>query len=517
MSDKTICRRQLLKSAFYGVGILLLGCCSEKSKFLGQEQTQRPNFVILTVDDMNYNSPGVYGNMIKDITPNIDALAAEGMRFTNAHVNIAVCQPSRQTILTGRYPHRHSYGGFDPIFDDVPTLPEVLHKAGYLNGIFLKVGHHKPREKFYWDKVVDSGVNFGRDPKCFYKHTLDFVNDAKAKGKEFFFSANVIDPHRPFALSQQEKRRWPDLKLPVSRVISPREVEVPAFLPDIPDVRQEISEYYTSCHRADESVAAVLKAIKDAAAYENTVVIFLSDNGMPMPFAKTNCYLNSTKTPLIIRWPGKIAPGSIDSEHLVSCIDFVPTILDAAGLSEMESIDGKSLLPVLFGKHTHQFKYGFTEFHETAARNRFPMRAVQDGRYGYICNFWSDGQEVFKNESQRGLTFSAMQRAAKTDTKIAARVKMFQYRVPEEFYDFEKDPDGLNNLIDCTVYKTQIDKLTSVLQGHLDETSDPAAAAFRNRHDSNAIKKFMTEQEEISKRAEALKNAINKTGILNET
>jgi len=114
----------------------------------------RVNVLLITADDMNYDSPGVTGCKVPDVTPNIDRLASEGMRFEHAHINIAVCQPARSVLMTGRYPHRNGAKGFEPIRSDVPTLQESLRAAGYLNGIMAKVGHLAPIEKFCWDTVV---------------------------------------------------------------------------------------------------------------------------------------------------------------------------------------------------------------------------------------------------------------------------------------------------------------------------------------------------------------------------
>ena len=113
-----------------------------------EKKRQRPNIVLITADDMNYNSPGCYGSTIPGITPNIDRLAEEGIRFSHAHVNIAVCQPCRQSLLTGRYAFRHGGEGFNPIWLEVPTLCEKLRAAGYWNGILGKEKHLEPAGKF---------------------------------------------------------------------------------------------------------------------------------------------------------------------------------------------------------------------------------------------------------------------------------------------------------------------------------------------------------------------------------
>ena len=166
-----------------------------------------PNILLITADDLSYDSVGSYGCVIPQITPHIDRLASGGMRLTQAHVNIAVCQPSRQSIMTGRYPHRNGAEGFDPIHEDVPTLQESLRAAGYLNGILGKEVHLKPKHKYCWDYYITqlqlaSGAGIGRSPKRYFEYSTSFFEAAKRSGKPFFLMANIHDPHRPFAVSR---------------------------------------------------------------------------------------------------------------------------------------------------------------------------------------------------------------------------------------------------------------------------------------------------------------------------
>lgn len=496
MSNICLTRRRFLKAA--GLGSILLTL--ERLKVLSNNPLKkRPNILLITADDMNWNAPGCFGGRTADITPNIDRLASEGMRFEHAHVTIAVCQPSRSALMTGRYPHRNGAEGFEPIDVTVPTLQEQLHEAGYLNGILGKVTHLAPREKFKWDMVQDfEQLGNGRNPQLYHKYARGFFERAADQGRPFFLMANSHDPHRPFHGSGQERKNFADVldTIPApSRVYKAEEIEVPGFLPDLPDVRKEIAQYYCSVRRCDDTVGQVLQALRESGQAENTLVMFLSDNGMALPFAKTNCYLNSTRTPWIAVWPGRIKPGEVDNEHFISGIDFMPTALDAAGLPEPKGMDGSSFLPVLLGKRQPGRDKVFTQFHETSARNRYPIRCVQNQRFGYIFNPWSDGRRVFRNESQAGLTFNAMKAAAQANDAIAARVKFFQYRVVEEFYDFQKDPDALHNLIDEPNYKKEIEAMRKELLAWMKKTGDPALEAFENRSSPEALEKFMAEQD----------------------
>jgi len=499
-------RRQFLRAMGLGAALLASG---QVPVFAAEKRKKRPNILLITADDMNCDSPGCFGGQTPDITPNIDRLASEGICFAHAHITIAVCQPCRSVLMTGRYPHRNGAEGFQPINTSVTTLQEELHKGGYLNGILGKVKHLAPIHKFKWDMAKDVGeLGHGRDPKLYYKFAKDFFQQAANEEQPFFLMANSHDPHRPFHGSLQERNKFKqalkDITAP-SRVYRSEEVQVPGFLPDIPDVRKEIAQYYSSVRRCDDTVGAVMRALRESGQAENTLTMFLSDHGMPLPFAKTNCYLHSTRTPWIVRWPGKTRPGIVDERHFISGIDFMPTALDAAGLAQTEGMDGFSFLPILFGRQQAGRDKVFTQFHQTSGRNRYPMRCVQNYRFGYIFNPWSDGERVFKNESQSGLTFKAMQAAAKTDPKIAARVELFQYRIVEEFYDFANDPDALHNLSNDSKYKKELDKMREELLNWMKHTNDLALEAFENRNSPAALRKFMAEQDTKAQRKQTKK------------
>ena len=446
---------------------------------------RRVNVLLLLADDLNYDSLGVTGCKVPGITPNLDRLAAEGMRFEHAHVTVAVCQPSRSALMTGRYPYRNGAMGFEPIRLDVPTLPESLRAAGYLNGIMAKVEHLAPIQKFCWDVIVRAeDLGEGRNPGLYYQQAKAFFDRARGESRPFFLMANSQDPHRPFAGSRQEggsgrrKRNAGAGRPPVGRVFAPGEVFIPGFLPDLPGVREELAQYFTSVNRCDETVGQVLKALQDAGQQDSTLVMFLSDNGMSFPYSKTNCYPASTQTPWIVRWPGKVKPGTIDKDHFVSGIDFAPTILEAAAVQPIKGVDGRSFVRLLQGERMDGRDKVFTQFYRTSARIDFPMRAVQTSKCLYIWNPWSDGKTVFKNEAQGGLSFSAMREAATTDPAVAARVTFFLHRVPEEFYAVDSDPYALKNLIDDPSVRDAVARFRADLLAQMHATGDPLAQRF---------------------------------------
>jgi len=474
-----------------------------------------PNVLLITADDLNYDSLGVYGCQVPNITPNLDRLAAGGLVFHHGHVNIAVCQPSRQSIMTGRYPHRNGAEGFDPISDDVPTLQEQLHAAGYLNGILGKEIHLRPKERYCWDHYITqgdlaSGAGIGRSPERYHHYTEVFLKRAREEKKPFFLMANIHDPHRPFAGSEQELRSWGKNLPKVTRTIGEKEIDVPAFLADLPDIRKEIAQYYTSVHRCDQSAGAILRALEESGLARNTLVMFISDNGIAVPFAKANCYLNSTKTPWIVSWPGTIEAGRVDKTHLVSGIDYLPTILEATGLKPLAGMDGRSFLPILKGDSQKNRDFVFTEFHKTYARACFPMRAVHSQRYGYLINFWAKRTRPMRMDSTSGLTFNAMKEAAEDNPKIAARVQLFEHRVLEEFFDFQQDPHALHNLIDDPAYQEEITKMRAALLARMEKTNDPALEAFRQRDNPAALDQFMETQRLRAKPGKSKKPAKSK-------
>lgn len=439
------------------------------------------NILLILADDLNYNSVGCFGCPVDDITPNIDRLAQEGIRFYNAHVNIAVCQPSRQSMLTGLYPHRNGALGFEPIREDVTTLPEVLRQNGYYNGIIGKTRHCAPEHKFAWDFFRDTfnAQNcFGRSPYIYGREAAEFFKNAKEAGKPFFLMANSHDPHRPFAGSKDELTRFFGFNTYASRYYKPEEAWIPGFLPDLPDVRKELAQYYSSVHRFDETVGEVLRALDESGMAEDTLVILMSDNGMAFPFAKANCYLNSTKTPFIARWPGRIKAGAHNHDDFISGVDFTPTVLDALGLQDTLKTDGRSYLPLLLGEKQDQRETVYTQFNTTAMKGEYPMRCIQSRQFGYIFNSWADGETFYRNESMTGLTYNAMKEAATDNEEIAKRVRFFNYRCHEEFYDFSKDPDALNNLIDDPEYQHLIQEYRERLYAFMEETEDPVLSAY---------------------------------------
>ncbi len=439
---------------------------------------QRPNLVFITADDMNHDSAGCYGCPIKDLTPNMDRLASEGMRFHYAYSTVAVCQPVREIMHTGLYPHRNGAMGFFPLKPEVRTLNQQLHDAGYLISMFGKNPHYQPAEKFCVDYEE---TRITREPSKIVAATKKFLAMARDQKRPFFHHVNCTDPHRPFIGANGPN----DLAggEPPSRWIKPEEVKgVPGFLEDLPNVRKEVACYYTNVRRLDDCVGAILKTLKDEGFEDNTIVMFYGgDHGMSFPFAKSNDYENSSRGALILRWPGVIKPGGVDRDHLVSTLDFTPTLLDALGLPAIPNIDGRSFLLALKGEKMSGWERVFTFYNQTSGRQWLLMRCVRTKDRSYIWNAWNDGKMQYRAENMAGLSWKAMLAAAETNPAIKARTDFYLYRVPEEFYDMTNDRFERRNLIGNASRQAEIESFRKELLALLQRTGDPLAEAFAHR------------------------------------
>lgn len=516
-------RKQARWASGTGFSAILLCVTTGVGTALGaaaaSSDVRRPNFLLITADDMNWDAPGCFGGAAPEITPNIDRLASEGIRFLHAHVTNPVCTPSRSVWLTGRYPHRCGVEGFQPIREGVATLPAVLGETGYFCATMCKpLGQ---QETFRWAREYREPLKgaihaIGRRPQAFAAFARQVFETAAEQGKPFFLMANSTDPHRPFHGSDEAKRRFGHKGYEVpdpSRTYTPDEVEIPDFLPDLPDIRRELACYCNSVRRCDDTVGALLKVLRDAGHEHDTVVMFLSDNGMAFPMAKTNCYMQSTRTPWIVRWPARIEAGSTDGEHFVSGIDLMPTVLELAGAALPEGMDGASFTPLLEGKSQPGRDKVFTQFYHIHGRHPYPMFSVQTARFGYIFNPWSDGRRVYTAEPLSGLTFEAMVRAAEDHPEIAERVRTIRYRSVEEFYDYQADPGAWHNLIDDPRYADEIESMRTELKRWMCRTGAPGREAFAQRDDPAALDAFMRDYSaRVAREIEARKVYEERTG-----
>ena len=478
----------------------------------------QPNILLLTVDDMSCDSVGVFGSKLANTTPNMDKLASQSLRFAHAHVTVGNCMPCRNVMLSGLYSHNNKVEGFYQVKDPGwPHLVDLMKGAGYFTGIRGKVSHSAPYQPYAWDADLDTlpdgSKGHIKDPKSYGISTTDGIAKAKAAGKPFCLVVNISDPHKPFW--SKAKGGGKDPYTP-SRIFKANEVPVPGFLFDDPQVREELALYYSSVRRADDCVGQVLAALKASGEADKTVVMFMSDHGMPLPFAKTQLYHHSTHTPWMVRWPGVTKAGSVDKQHMISAVDFLPTILDITGAPHPKRLDGRSYLPLLKGGTQEGRDHIIKEYNENAGRSRDPMRGVQTKKYLYLFNPWSNGERVFTTATTGTVTYRRMVDLASSSKSLSARLDLYKHRVPEELYDVEKDPDCLINLINQPKHQNELKELRAKLDAWMVRSKDPMLEAFRKRENTGFVEAYVQklEKESAARRGNKPKR---KTGLIKWT
>lgn len=452
----------------------------------GLKQNDKLNVILFTADDLDRNSLGCYGSQVPDISPNIDRFAAEGQIFDRAYVNASISAPSRAIIATGLYGHNSGVMGFTKMEegDSNPLLMEILRENGYKVGVLSKVSHSTPKRTFTWDYTIQhTDLGNGRSPSLYYKYSKAFFEECASSGSPFYMMINSDDPHRPYQTPDGPYRNNSEAP---SRLYSPDEVQVPDFVPDLPLVREELSYYFNSVKRLDDTFGKVMLALEESGLKDNTLVIFISDNGIAIPFAKSNVYYASNRTPWIVRWPGIVKPGTRDHLNYISEVELMPTILEALNISGPSKLDGESHLDLYMNGGQRATKTVFTQIDNKISGGPTPMRSVQNADFVYIYNPWSDGERVFLNNNE-GLTMRAMEAAAHSDDDIAGRVKLFRLRAPEEYYDLTTDPGCTKNLINDPAFAPEIRIAEKVMRNYMRKTHDPLLKLYKNRRRSTQI------------------------------
>jgi N-sulfoglucosamine sulfohydrolase len=511
------CSRYLLRVSVCLCSLLLTITAAGAQVAPTSRPAPRPNILFITADDMSFDSLGCTGCSLPDISPNLDQLAREGLVIEHCHVATPVCGPSRAALITGTWPqHNGTMGHYNQPpkwFGPSPittTLPELLRsQAGYYTGVICK----NPTA-IGWDyQATHLDTGLGRDPSKFHDLTKKFIAAALAQHKPFFLHANSMDPHEFWAGQKYETRAWIDAMMggssyqaypngkpyPDPQVTYTKEqIPVPPCWPDIPEIRQDIYTYYSSVHRLDETVGAILRALKESGQGQNTLIVFISDHGIGREFAKWSLYPLGTRTPMIVRWPGVVKPASRDGASVISTIDLAPTFLEVAGIPIPSFMDGKSILNILrdeqprdprekreltFSCWNYMNNYPEQDAkYPTYTRDLFdkfdnyrPSRAVHSARYTYIWNAWSDGKRQIPKEMSSGQSIRRILAA----TGHKARADFEAHRTREEFYDTVKDPGCLVNLIDDPAMKSQIARFHAELLRIMRQTKDQETANYQ--------------------------------------
>ncbi len=449
--------------------------------FAARAQSQPPpapgkrlNLLFITSDDLDVSLPGFMGGPA-GLMPHLDVLAARSHRFVNNRTVAPICMPARQAFMSGLLPHHNGGTGFIPMTEGTPSLTTILAGQGYFTAAIHKLEHMQPASSFPWHYVQN-----GEDRHRLI-HAMGLqvaIAEAQAQKKPFFIQCNINDPHRPFYGSTGGLKMDHDNRGPyaVEREIRPEDVVVPAHLDDLPDVRRELAQYWNSVQRLDAAIGEILKALDASGEADNTAIIFCSDHGMPFPFAKATCYDHGTRVPVLLTWPGIEAPRRI--EALTSNVDILPTLLELLGAPAPAQLDGRSWFPLIRDAAAPGPDYQFTYVNQVSSGMSYPMRAIQDARYTLLFTPWADGKLAMKIESMNGLTFPAMEEAAKTRPAIAARVRQYVYGYPLAFYDLQTDPGQRINLVDASRHRGRVERMKTALLAEMRRTSDPQLQNF---------------------------------------
>jgi N-sulfoglucosamine sulfohydrolase len=436
------------------------------------------NLLIVTADDMNADSGGWNGSTL-GATPNLDAFAKSAHRFVNSHVTVPICQPGRSALMTGRVPHRNGALGFNPIRRDVPTIVELLRERGYYTGVIAKAAHMAPADKFPWHSIGDQVL--GKQPTKFVEKFREMLAVATQEQKPFFINANICDPHRPFIgdsgkSSSKKKRAKKDESLDGARIFLANEVTVPAFLEDIPPVREEVAQYYSTVSRFDVAFGRIMKELTAAGRDSDTIVVFMSDHGMSFPFSKATVYRNGTWSPVLIRIPGMEHPQT--RTEYVSSVDVMPSLLELMQVPPPTDMDGRSWVPLLNGHTQADRDFVVTHVNTVSSGKSLGQRCIRTNDRALMYHAWVGGTDKFRVEAMSGLSFAAMN--ASTEPAIQSRVKQLVEGETLMLFDTAADPSERHNVIRDPKYAEEFNELSRKLLTHMRRTNDPLASSLED-------------------------------------
>lgn len=434
--------------------------------------TDRKNVVVIIADDLG-NQLGCYGDKSAK-TPNIDKLAASGTRFTHAFASVSSCSPSRATMLTGMPTHQNGMYGLahathnQHSFVNVKGLPALLAPGGYKSAVVGKL-HVQPKEVFPFDETIADG---GRNPVSMADKAKKFIEGCG--DKPFFLWVGFTDPHRA-AKGFANEQKYP-ATVPAEK-FDPKTLPLPYHLPDTAETRAEWAEYYQSVSRLDDGVGRVLKVLDDTGTADSTLVVFLSDNGIPFPGAKTTLYDAGIQLPFIVKKPGQKAAVS---GAMISFTDLAPTVLDWCGAKQPDAMKGRSLLPVLNEKDPKGWDtiYASHQFHEVTMY--YPMRAVRTRTHKLIVNLahpleFPSASDLWGSDMWQEVLKSKAERMGERS------VKAFLHRPAVELYDLASDPNELRNVAEEAKYADVRKELESQLAAWRKQTADPWL--IKDRHE----------------------------------
>lgn len=461
-SSDGLTRRQLIS---------ILPMASAGAMLSSVASSSRRNVLLLIADDLGLDIHP-YGNRVIR-TPNLDQLAAEGVVFTNAFAAVSSCSPSRSVILTGLFNHTNGQYGLSHgasgqrTHSWVQSLPKLLGEQGYRTGIIGK-NHVSPPEVYPFTWSVVPGVN-QRDVFQIAQRARDFF--AGDRSRPFFLLVGYGDPHRANRTKGgfANDRQYPGIQ---KVTYDPRAISVPFFLPNRPEVGQELAEYYQAISRLDQGVGLVMQALEESGQKDETLVIFLSDNGMPFIGAKTNLYDPGIHLPLIIRSPLQ-QRRQVRNHGLVSWVDITPTILDWTGIQSPHKLPGRSILPILEQSHPRGWDTIFASHSLHWVTQYYPMRAIRTREYKYIWNLAHQLPYPLVDTESSPTWQSIVNRK---DRMIGQRsVDAYFHRPEHELYQLKKDAYEVRNIAAKPAYASVLSQLQAQMRQMMQQTKDPWA------------------------------------------
>jgi N-sulfoglucosamine sulfohydrolase len=431
----------------------------------------RPNIVWIVAEDMSPNL-GCYGDP-DAITPNLDRLASQGTRFTHCFTHAPVCAPARSGLITGMYPttigthHMRS-----KLIHPPPLFTDELSRAGYA---------------VFWPGKTDFNFDVPND----WADTRDWTKAPHLlpADKPFFAYINFSITHESQVRATPESYRRNTARLKPNEFRDPAQVRLPPYYPDDPEVRRNVATYHENITAMDDLVGDVLKLLDDRGLTENTVVFFFGDHGWGMPRGKRWCYDSGTRAPLIIRWPGKLAPGSV-RDDLVAFLDFPLTVLSVAGIEPPKRMQGQVFLGE---RRPPPRNYVFS------ARDRMDeaydrIRSVRSRRYRYVRNFHPElpyAQWINYGDEMPAMKVWRKQAFAGTLNDVQ-RAFFARTKPPEELYDLESDPHETKNLAGSSDHQSILSEHRAALEAWMRETNDLGEIPEQTLIDRGLVKDLLT-------------------------
>ncbi|MFW6059319.1 MAG: sulfatase [Phycisphaeraceae bacterium] len=430
----------------------------------------RPNVLFIIADDWSPLA-GCYGSDFI-ATPHIDRFAERGTVFDHAFCASPSCAVSRASILTGQHSHTHGqYGHCHGIHgfrthQSMPSTPKLLRDAGYATGLIGKK-HCEPWSVYPFEVELHPHQMDTRSPAAFERKVGAFLE--YAADRPFYCHVGISDPHRGGDDSQYDNDWAHEGDEPVH--YNAEHVPVPGFLPDTPETRRDLAEYYRAVSRFDQCVGATLRALERSGRAEQTLVIVTSDHGMPFPGAKASSFEGGHHCPLIVASPSQQQRG-IHNRALVNWLDFMPTVLAWCGVSAPDNLPGRSLLPILAQTDPD----GWDEvvyshcFHEVT--NYYPYRVLRGRRYKYVRNLAWQLRTPLPTDLFRSRTWQSV--LSRDVEMLGERPREHFLQQPREaLYDLQDDPHETTTLIDKPELAETVEAMRQRLTDFRVQTADP--------------------------------------------